>query len=970
MDRVLPGSGDSQTTFLPTPEMFLDWDITKPSAWLEHAPFMGWIVGRQRPRTFVELGTHWGLSYFAACSAAKSVGLQMESIAVDTWEGEHHAGVYGDEVFEYVTRYNEGHFGRESHLFRGYFDDAADTVADGSLDLLHIDGLHTYEAVRHDFETWLPKMSSRGIVLFHDIAERMDDFGVHKFWAEIVLKYPSFRFLHGHGLGVLAVGDSIGPDVAWLCAQDSTPDGDRIRVMFKEFGKSAGLTYGLKQVGGAVDLIAERAFGSGPSLSAQFLGRADPIRPGLLRAESAVDHLRAELARAADAEQGLSEELRQALLELASAAEAEQTLRDTMLELIQEAEDSAAEASETQRTSKFLTLRVRESREEVQRLQEEVQRLQEERDAVAASRSYRAARAIRHPVARLGPRGKGGRWGSRVATPPGESAEPITDQVHRLFDPAFYLSTYPDVAAEGLDAWEHYTSSGAAEGRRPSPLFDPDWYLKANFDVASAGVDPVVHYLSQGWLEGRDPIPEFDTDWYLGAYPDIRSAEANPLLHFIESGAAEGRRPNPDFDTPWYLETYRDVAKSGINPLVHYILYGAAEGRRQGAGKDIRPRPVAEVLVERLPSLRPLRVINAAGEGRVNLITDSVKSDSLFGGVATALIVAALWAERSNRRLRVVTRQAKPDASGLSKVLQLNGLRLSRSPELVYIPEQHGDFLEINRDDVFLTTSWWTTHSTLASIPASRIAYILQEDEREFYPSGDDRLRAGAVMNHPELLVIVNTQGLLDFLTESGLDNLRKTASSFEPSFSAYGGSSRVHRDGVARNLFFYARPNNPRNLFALGLQALEKAIEGGVIDTETWRIHLVGRDIPRVVFSDGSLPEYHETLSWPDYRRLLSQMDLGLSLMSTPHPSYPPLDLASAGCVVVTNTWPGKQSLSQIGTAIFEAAPTVDALVNALELGVQAVVHPQAGRELVAPYSSSWASNLSATVERLLKAR
>lgn len=171
-------------------------------SWSDHVPFAFDLVAEMRPKLLVELGTHSGESYFAFCQSVQENNTGTSCYAVDTWKGDEQAGFYGEDVFQAVARHNHDFYASFSYLVRGTFDDAVAQFADGSIDLLHIDGLHTYAAVKHDFETWLPKVSSGGIVLFHDVAARHDDFGAWKLWDEIKSSPGSFTFFHGWGLGV------------------------------------------------------------------------------------------------------------------------------------------------------------------------------------------------------------------------------------------------------------------------------------------------------------------------------------------------------------------------------------------------------------------------------------------------------------------------------------------------------------------------------------------------------------------------------------------------------------------------------------------------------------------------------------------------------------------------------------------------------------------------------------------------
>lgn len=144
-----------------------------------------------------------------------------------------------------------------------------------------------------------------------------------------------------------------------------------------------------------------------------------------------------------------------------------------------------------------------------------------------------------------------------------------------------------------LPAWLRPRADRAAQVIRASGLFDQAWYLESYPDVAARKVDPVSHYVRHGAREGRDPNRLFSSSWYLANNPDVMAAGLNPLVHFILRGAKEGRSAGPLFDTRWYLDANPDVAAAGVNPLLHFLRHGAREGRRPsskaGSGAGFAP---------------------------------------------------------------------------------------------------------------------------------------------------------------------------------------------------------------------------------------------------------------------------------------------------------------------------------------------------------------------------------------------
>ncbi|WP_163853295.1 class I SAM-dependent methyltransferase [Paenibacillus elgii] len=173
-------------------------------AWSGHRRFAYDLVRFAKPRLIAELGTLYGTSFFSFCQAVKDGNLPARCFAVDTWQGDMHTGYYGgDPIYEAVQSVTLREFPGIGYLVRSHFDQALAGFPDGSVDLLHIDGYHTYDAVLHDYTTWYPKLAENGIVLFHDIVVRLGDFGVYRLWEKLSGGHPSLQFPHSNGLGVL-----------------------------------------------------------------------------------------------------------------------------------------------------------------------------------------------------------------------------------------------------------------------------------------------------------------------------------------------------------------------------------------------------------------------------------------------------------------------------------------------------------------------------------------------------------------------------------------------------------------------------------------------------------------------------------------------------------------------------------------------------------------------------------------------
>jgi glycosyltransferase involved in cell wall biosynthesis len=510
--------------------------LGRPSAWWGHVPFAFWLIERCKPKLLVELGTHCGVSYAAFCEAVLRLGLATRCFAVDTWQGDAQAGSYGEEVYADLAEFHAGRYASFSQLVRKTFDEASSGFADATIDLLHIDGYHTYEAVRHDFDTWRPKLSERAVVLFHDTNERRDDFGVWRLFDELKRDAPSFEFLHCHGLGVLALGDRAPEAVKALCALGADDEIAAVRERFSHFGARW------------MELAAARDERAASAECERRLQEAVAGRDAqILRSES----------------------------ELARVNENAGALIRRMTELEGVVADKSAQVARSERDSAKARAQIEELANRAERLQETSRQRIAELEAIVADRTAHADRAERDLAKALAQgeelanRAERLEEASRQATARWDA---LTNEAKRQREEQVRLLAAlkrPDYDGRlpakltGLKRW----IPGRRKLRRrvreyrliaASPLFDAEWYAANNPDVAAAKMDPAYHYLRYGAAEGRAPGPDFSGQAYRQANPDVAAAGENPLLHFIRLGAREGRSPGHGLETA--------AARSPVDP--------------------------------------------------------------------------------------------------------------------------------------------------------------------------------------------------------------------------------------------------------------------------------------------------------------------------------------------------------------------------------------------------------------------
>ncbi len=617
---------------LETDSLFWSPNYLEPSAWIEHIPFSFWLIENFRPGNIVELGVYNGCSYFSFCQAIDRLNLNSKTYGIDSWKGDEHAGFYEEDVFKRVVTYNENNYSKFSTLIRSTFDEARQYFTNGSIDLLHIDGLHTYEAIKHDFETWFPCLSENAIILLHDINVRERNFGVFRYWEELKGNYSHFEFDFGSGLGIIATGKEYSPVLQSLFKKNKSSEYyNSLRNLFSDrgsfFKKKLDFLFLKNQADElqhAVNIIQKEK----ADLNEQLMSKTDQLEKIKEQLHTTTNEF--EILRELQLKE--NEELNHIKQLNSHDKEIIDELRKKETDVLEESNKYQIKNVELQRLLNERELSFEKTKDELNQLQASYTILKSNLESATEQLKefeYQTKKLSRESVIYKDQQDKLQEYI--------EQLENGKKQLHQNLQTAqkqnMQLKTYSkqlekqsdmiqqqnldlqnrlqisNTTVEGLNK-TILLSAKSLNGKRMSsrmeklrPVYSLIFkrypglarFLKRSLALVKWTVqgtkkqniyklkfwkkNPHVPYqLIDNYLKIENSNL-FDKDWYLLTYKDVQEDHADPILHYILHGFYEGRDPGPLFSTLKYLDHYKDVRQAKENALLHYLYHGKNEGR-------------------------------------------------------------------------------------------------------------------------------------------------------------------------------------------------------------------------------------------------------------------------------------------------------------------------------------------------------------------------------------------------------
>ncbi|PCE67659.1 hypothetical protein [Salinivibrio sp. YCSC6] len=323
-----------------------------------------------------------------------------------------------------------------------------------------------------------------------------------------------------------------------------------------------------------------------------------------------------------------------------------------------------------------------------------------------------------------------------------------------------------------------------------------------------------------------------------------------------------------------------------------------------------------------IPEITPFELTQSHIKGlRVNLLVPALSEKYVFGGIATAL----RFYEQLSQYFPCCRIIITDEASTSLKLGQFYsdwpvldvGSEDVLGNSIIVAGDRAGKPLAISVDDIFVTTAWWTTVNAFTFIDwqlnfyelekSRKLIYLIQDFEPGFYPWSTRYALAESTYRNPDKTIpVFNTRILKDFFDKKGFKF--ENSFFFDPKLNPELSRLQRQLKGVKKKkqIIVYGRPSVERNLFSLLVQSLQ-CWSDEYEDSINWKVYSAGEMHDPILLGNGLAVESVGKLSLEQYADLLAESSIGLSLMLSPHPSYPPLEMAMFGVDVITNTYANK---------------------------------------------------------------
>ncbi|WP_408069572.1 glycosyltransferase family 2 protein [Butyrivibrio sp. JL13D10] len=305
---------------------------------------------------------------------------------------------------------------------------------------------------------------------------------------------------------------------------------------------------------------------------------------------------------------------------------------------------------------------------------------------------------------------------------------------------------------------------------------------------------------------------------------------------------------------------------------------------------------------------------------RLNLVIPSINAEHVFGGIATALSFFNEVCKRYDFDRRIILLDASPDKEAIEKyseeykILNCDADRVSDADIVDYVDRQSKS-ISISENDYFIFTIWYSFYIFAAAyrkfvkqdgfLP-NKMIYLIQDYEPGFYKwSSRYMLAESTYMSEFDTIAIFNSNELKNYM----IDRYHFYKSYvFDPILNE-GLKKELNSlaDEVKKKkiILVYGRPTTERNAFELNVAILKRwALLQE--DADEWKILSAGEKHDDIEIGGNKIISVGK-MTISEYATTLKESYAGLSLMVSPHPSYPPLEMAVFGVKVLTNEYANK---------------------------------------------------------------